>query len=116
MTITDDDGAATTRTQGIRIDNVAPAVDIVDAEASIDENGVVTLKVDFTDPGTLDTHDAAIDWGDGSAPEGFRLILGSRSFSRSHRYLDDDPSGTASDDNEIVVTLLETTSVATRRA
>jgi hypothetical protein len=38
-----------------------------------------------------------VDWGDGSAPEVFNYPAGTTSFSESHQYLDDDPTGTPSD-------------------
>ena len=46
----------------------------------------------------------AIDWGDGST-DSLALAVGERAFSVSHRYLDDNPTGTPSDAYTIGVTV-----------
>lgn len=92
----------------ITVNNVAPAVDpLVLSSAVIDENGSITVDGTFTDPGTLDTHEVVIDWGDGSAPTVISVPLGARSFSATHQYLDDDPTGTPSDDYTITATVTD---------
>jgi Ca2+-binding RTX toxin-like protein len=53
----------------------------------VEEHGVVTLTGAFRDVGTLDTHTAAIDWGDGTTSKaGITESKGSGSFSGSHTY------------------------------
>ena len=47
----------------IRINNVAPDVEL-GQPSDIDENSTLTLTGMFTDPGTLDTYTATVDWGD----------------------------------------------------
>jgi hypothetical protein len=56
--LTDDDTATVT------VLNVPPTV--VAVGNNIVEGGTATVWAEFTDPGTLDTHTAAIVWGDGS--------------------------------------------------
>jgi hypothetical protein len=71
--------------------------------ATIDENQFATLEFEFSDPGSLDSHEALIDWGDGSPVETFTISAGARFFSTTHQYLDDNPSGTPADAYKITV-------------
>ncbi len=59
--LTDEDSTSVTVT------NVSPTVTATGD--AIDEGGTATISATFTDPGTLDTHTATIDWDDGGAPE-----------------------------------------------
>ena len=56
--LTDDDGTTVTVT------NVEPTVTAIGD--TIDEGTTATVSATFTDPGTLDTHTASIDWDDGT--------------------------------------------------
>src|SRR5262249_43590356 len=76
--------------------------------ASINENGTVTVSGSFHDPGTGDAHTVTIDWKDGS-PTTLSLAAGIYTFSASHQYLDDTPSGTASDVFSVRVRVLDAT-------
>jgi PKD repeat protein len=78
---------------------------LVLSATSIDENGSVTLTGAFTDPDGLDTHHVVINWGDGSAPTTIDLAAGVYSFTATWQYLDDNPTGTASDSYTIGVTV-----------
>jgi hypothetical protein len=61
--------------------------------ATITEGGTVTLAGSFQDPGSLDTHTVAIDWGDGSHDSTISLAAGVLAFpAASHQYLDN-PAG-----------------------
>ena len=71
-----------------------------------DENGTVTLSGTYHDVGTLDTHTLTIDWGEGQAPADGDAVTGG-TFSVTHQYLDDNPTGTASDVYTISVTLTD---------
>lgn len=51
---------------GVTVNNVAPTVSAVGG--TTDEGVAATVTATFTDPGTLDTHTATIDWGDGAGP------------------------------------------------
>jgi len=69
LTVTDDDGASTTDTLVVTVENVAPTVD-AGIDQTVDEGDTVVLDpATFNDLGTLDTHTATIDWGDGTAVE-----------------------------------------------
>jgi uncharacterized repeat protein (TIGR01451 family) len=69
VTVTDDDGAVVADTFIVTVGNVAPVVD-AGADQSVDEGDTVSLDpASFTDAGTLDTHTATVDWGDGTAAD-----------------------------------------------
>jgi Ca2+-binding RTX toxin-like protein len=71
------------------------------------ENGFSALTGTISDPGTLDTFELVVDWGDGSTPEVFNYAAGRTSFSEVHQYLDDAPSGTPSDEYNITLTVID---------
>jgi 6-phosphogluconolactonase (cycloisomerase 2 family) len=103
----DNVGDFTEDTVSFTIKNTAPMITELSLDqAEIDENGVITLIGAFSDPGTLDTHRVTIDWNDGNV-ETLLIDLGSRNFSASHQYLDDNPTGTSSDVYNISVTVLD---------
>ncbi len=87
----------------MRVTNVAPVITSL-AATSVEENGVVHLTGTYTDVGTQDTHTLTIDWGEG-APQ--QEVVTGGSFDITHRYLDDNPTGTASDVYRIHVTLAD---------
>jgi len=104
ITICDNLQACSTVQSTMHVENVP--VEIVAMSLSsgvIKENGTVKLTGDFTDPGSKDTHKVKIEWGDGSR-DTLDLALGDRAFAASHQYVDDDPTGTASDVYTIQVT------------
>ncbi|MCP4788592.1 MAG: tandem-95 repeat protein [Fuerstiella sp.] len=94
-TVIDDDGAVSDpKTFQVTANNVAPVLNpLVLSSAQIGENGDVTVSGTFTDPGAIDRHKVAISWGDSSATTVFTLNTGDRSFTATHRYLDNHPSG-----------------------
>jgi hypothetical protein len=108
------------------VNNVAPVVtSLVLSSATITENDSVTVSGAFTDPGTLDTHVVVINWGDGSPTSTISLGGGVLGFGPiSHQYLDDNPSGTSSDNYTITVSVTDddngagtgTTSIAVNNA
>lgn len=73
--------------------------------AAIDEYGVVTLTGTFTDADATDTHVVTIAWGDGSPNTVVDLSPGERTFTATHRYLDDNPSATPTDSYTISATV-----------
>jgi PKD repeat protein len=96
---TDSLGVFATITYEVTINNVAPRITgrpVLDTSV-VDENGSVTLSGSFTDPGLLDPHTVKINWGDGSSPSTLSLQPAVGTFSVTHQYLDDDPTGTTSD-------------------
>jgi len=104
VTVTDDDDGVGTDTVSVTVNNVAPSITAVGDE--IDENGVATVSGTISDPGAMDTFTVVIDWGEG-LPETFNYPAGATSFSETHQYLDDDPSGTSSDDYSVSVTVTD---------
>ena len=106
LTVTDDDGGSATTTAEIEVANVDPVTTGLALSATeIDENGAVTVSGTVTDAGVLDTHTVTIDWGDGTTSDA--EVAEDGSFSAAKQYLDDDPTGTASDTVTITVTVTD---------
>ncbi len=72
----------------------------------INENESATVTGSFDDPDTADIHTVSIDWGDGNSSN-LTLPTGDRSFTISHQYMDDDPSGTSADIYAISATVTD---------
>jgi PKD repeat protein len=106
LTVADDDGGVASAGLVVTVLDAAPTLTDVSVTPEVDETGVVTLAVTFADPGTLDSFTLVVDWGE-SAPESFALASGARTAGVTHRYLDDDPTGTASDVYPIAVRLTD---------
>lgn len=69
LTVTDDDGGVAIESMVITVTNAPPSVS-AGPDREVDEGTVLPLAPsDFVDPGTLDSHTAEIDWGDGTPPE-----------------------------------------------
>lgn len=107
LTLNDDDTGSDTDSATVTVNNVAPTLSGVALNSPISENDVVTVTGTITDPGTLDTFTLVVDWGDGSAPETFNYPAGTTSFTETHTYLDDNPTGTPSDVNTVSLTLTD---------
>jgi hypothetical protein len=89
---------ATAVSQTIDVTNVAPElVNPSYSPAEVNEGESITISGGIVDKGTKDTLTLEIDWGDGSPRDIQELAAGTSSFSASHVYADDNPSGTASD-------------------
>src|SRR5205814_1864234 len=95
VTLTDDDSGADVASATTTVKNVAPTITSLNVTPTIDENGTVTLTGTFTDPGTQDSYTLVINWGEGS-PQTLILAAGTRDFTATHQYLDDNPTGTSS--------------------
>lgn len=104
LRVTDDHSLTDTSTATIFVDNVAPVVTA--SGAVIDEDGVATVSGTITDPGTPDTFNMLIHWGEGS-PESYAYPAGTTAFAVVHPYLDDDPTGTPSDLYAIAITVAD---------
>jgi hypothetical protein len=66
-----DASASATGTANITVNNVAPAISAVSGpNAPLAFGAAASVGVNFTDPGTLDTHTCSIDWGDGMVAAG----------------------------------------------
>jgi PKD repeat protein len=80
-TLTDSDTASVT------VNNVAPVLGAISASLDPVEVGTpVTASASFTDVGTLDTHTALWDWGDGTTPGTVTEAGGSGSVTDNHTY------------------------------
>jgi PKD domain/RTX calcium-binding nonapeptide repeat (4 copies) len=106
VTVTDNHGASGTGSIAVTVNNVAPTITSLSGPTSIDEGATLTLNGTFFDPGTQDTFTLLVNWGEG-ATQTYLLPAGATSFSISHQYLDDNPSGTASDVYPISLTLTD---------
>ncbi len=94
--VTDKDADSVTDTTVVSVTNVNPTLSDLVA-TSISENGTTTLSGTIADVGSLDTFTVQIDWDDdGSVDETIQNVMAG-AFNFSHQYLDDSPTGTASD-------------------
>lgn len=87
--ITDKDGGSTEYSADVSVNNVAPTVGEITVQPTgpISVNTTLTASASFTDPGTLDTHTATWDWGDGTTSPGtVSEANGSGSVTDSHIY------------------------------
>ncbi len=109
--VTDDDTGVATGGTSVQVTNVGPS-NLALTGDTIDENDFATVTGSFTDPGTLDVHTVTINWGEG-APEVHVLLVGTRSFSFTHQYLDDNPTGTNTDTYSVNVTVADDDSGST---
>ncbi len=90
-TVTDDDGAAGTAMLAETVTNVAPSISAIGfTSPTINEGGTATLIGLFTDPGTLDSHTALINWGDGSTSVG-TVDAATDTFGGTHVYANNPP-------------------------
>ncbi len=91
VTLKDDDTGADTATTTVTVDNVAPVVTGVPQSVN-KETGLLVLA-NFTDVGTLDTHTAEVDWGDGTPTDSATVVEPSGGtpggVSGSHVYASD---------------------------
>ncbi|MEC5126878.1 autotransporter-associated beta strand repeat-containing protein [Verrucomicrobiales bacterium BCK34] len=106
LTLTDDDGGQDLGNATVTVTNVAPTLGAV-TMTNVDENGTSTLTGTITDPGTQDTFTLVVDWGDGSPLETFTYLAGTTTFSETHQYLDDNPTGSNQDDYTVTLTLTD---------
>lgn len=74
VTLTDTGGGSVTEMFDVTVNNVAPVITSLatssPAIGGAEQGETVTLSADFTDVGTLDAHNAVIDWGDGTTSAG----------------------------------------------
>jgi len=86
VTLTDKDSGSDSDSVNLTVNNVAP---LVDQLVLVSVGNQATLTGRITDPGTQDTFQLTIDWGDGSTPEVYNLnaaALGSQLFALTHTF------------------------------
>jgi hypothetical protein len=67
--VIDDDGASACDTFTVLVNNVAPTLTAGSDQAVGERQTVSLAPATFNDLGTLDTHTATINWGDGTPME-----------------------------------------------
>ena len=88
--------------------NQAPTnVELLLGSSEVFENEMLQLGVTFEDVNDSGTHKILIDWGDGTPTEKFSINPGARFLGTSHQYLDDNPTSTPFDINEIKVRVVD---------
>jgi PKD repeat protein len=68
LTVTDKDGGTTNQTTQIKVDNVAPTASITIPNTTLNQGESLNLGVNYSDPGTKDTHIITWNFDDGSNP------------------------------------------------
>ncbi|MDB5386251.1 MAG: cya 3 [Planctomycetaceae bacterium] len=94
-TLSDNDGGTVTQTTSTTLSNPVATLANVTLTAGVYENGIATLAGDFVNTGSNTTHTLSVDWADGGPPE--TIVITGNSFSLTHQYLDDNPTGTIAD-------------------
>lgn len=102
--IADDDGGRSAAVStAVTVNNADPeVVELALLGSSVAENGLATLVGRIVDPGALDTHAVQVAWGDGRTSMA-SVDPSTRTFTATHRYADDDPTGTSADTYRIHV-------------
>lgn len=98
------DGATVSRV--VSVSNAAPVVSSINVGSTVAEGSVLDLSAVVSDAGVLDTQSVTIDWGDGSS-DLFALPGGGGEVDASHVYVDDDPTGTPSDQYTITIRVVD---------
>ncbi|MFT5523589.1 MAG: VCBS repeat-containing protein [Pirellulaceae bacterium] len=85
--------------------NNIPALENVAFTAPVNEGSAASLAGNVNDPDAGEVLTVQIDWGDGSPAQLETVNAGA--FSFDHTYVDDDPTGTASDDYTVQVQVVD---------
>ncbi|MDZ4847699.1 MAG: beta-propeller fold lactonase family protein [Pirellulaceae bacterium] len=107
ITLLDNDGGQVSGDASVIISNVAPVITSLSIDKlEIKENEQVDITGTFIDVGLFDSATVMVNWGDGTVSPG-TVDLAKRTFTASHRYLDDNPSATSLDGFLISVTITD---------
>jgi PKD repeat protein len=68
LTVTDKDGGSTQQTTTVKVDNLAPIVNLTAPTTTLNQGESLNLGVTYSDPGTKDTHTITWNFDDGSTP------------------------------------------------
>ncbi|QDT49187.1 PKD domain protein [Symmachiella dynata] len=107
VTLTDDDGGSSTSQINVTIGNAIPMLADLTITSPIFENDIATVTGRVVDAGSRDTHIVSVNWGDGSAASIIQLAAGETTFTATHRYLDDNPTGTPQDIYPVTVSVVD---------
>jgi len=83
--VTDPDDNISYASASVVVNNVAPTVDDI-TDKNISEGDLVSIIVSYSDLGSLDTHTATMDWGDGNIVPDFDIQ--NNSINLEHQYTD----------------------------
>ncbi|MCP3981123.1 MAG: hypothetical protein GY716_17635 [bacterium] len=98
-------GTSPTTYVPVEVTNVPPQLrDVI--VGSVPENGIASLEAEIVDPAPADSFEVTIDWKDGPLTV-LNLPAGTTSFSATHRYPDDNPTGTPADEYAIDVVVVD---------
>jgi len=89
LSVEDGVNPAVTSDAIVTVSNVAPTLGAISVDpvlALTPVNTAINASADFTDPGTLDTHSASWDWGDGISAGMVTEVSGSGTVGDSHSY------------------------------
>ncbi len=121
VTLTDDGGSPALASTQVTVSNLAPTIGNVASDATFAnpaaEGQAIHILAGFTDRGTLDSHRATVDWGDGSGSQhlavnqgaGSGTVMGSHAYAVGGVYtitltLVDDDTGVAKATTTAVIT------------
>ena len=107
--MTDDDTGSTSFAKNITVNDVAPGgIGTSITGTTFLEGTPETLTVTFSDVGTLDTFTATVNWADGTPTQSVAIGTAgapNHSFTVSHLFVDDNPTGTPSDATTVSITV-----------
>src|SRR5262249_6597076 len=86
LLLTDSANAQVTSSTSTRVNNVVPTVN-AGSNATINEGSLFSSSGSFTDPGTMDTWSATVNYGDGSGVQPLTLNS-NKTFALSHTFAD----------------------------
>jgi len=88
-----------------------PVILSVAISSPVNENDTATLSGTFSDPNSNDTFTLTVQWGDGTSTI-YNYPAGTTAFNETHQYLDDNPTGTSSDQNTVELNLVDSSGLA----
>lgn len=107
VTVTDGDGSSAHFNVPITVQNVAPMLENVTLSPEVvDEGESVTLSGSIVEPGLLDPLTLVVIWGD-NTQNNYNFPAGTTTFSATHTYLDDNPSGTPADIYDLLLIIVD---------
>ncbi len=112
-TVTDGDGGFDTATVTMTVNGVNDAPTASATGDTVDEDGTATVSLTIGDPDGDDPLDVDVDWGEGPV-QSYSLSAGVHDLT--HKYLDDNPTGTASDDYTVAIDVSDGSATASTSA